>query len=134
MQYFGILASHFGSSANPHSPLPTKFPYACHRFVSQCTPNLNWVHIKSFNMRHAWNICWHLWCGPWVACTMSKIPIGLNVSPMVKGDFHRIAPCVKPIDGKVGQTIMIDWPHVVGVFMVVLWLITTFIFTKHNFH
>jgi hypothetical protein len=53
---------------------------------------------------------------------------------MVKGDFHRIAPCVKPIDGKVGQTIMIDWPHVVGVFMVVLWLITTFIFTKHNFH
>jgi hypothetical protein len=39
---------------------------------------------------------------------MSKIPIGLNVSPMVKGDFHRIAPCVKPIDGKVGQTIMID--------------------------
>jgi hypothetical protein len=53
---------------------------------------------------------------------------------MVKNDFHHIWPCVKPFDGKVGQTIVFDRPHVVGVFVVVLQPITTFIPTKHNFH
>jgi hypothetical protein len=85
-------------------------------------------------MKHAWNICWHLWCGPQVTCTMSRIFIGSSVSLMVKSDFHHIWPCLKPFDGKVGQTTMLDRPHVVGVFMVVLQPITTFIFAKHNFH
>ncbi len=53
---------------------------------------------------------------------------------MVKNDFHHIWPCVKPFDGKVGQTTMLDKPCVVGVFIVVFRPITTFIFTKHSFH
>jgi hypothetical protein len=38
---------------------------------------------------------------------MSRIFIGSSVSLMVKGDFH-IGLCVKPLDGKVGQTTMLD--------------------------
>jgi len=56
------------------------------------------------------------------------------MSLVVKSDFHHIWPCVKPFDGKVGQTTTLDWLHVVGVFAVVFWPITTFIPTKHNFH
>jgi hypothetical protein len=53
---------------------------------------------------------------------------------MVRSDFHHIWLCVKPFDGKVGQTTALDGPHVVGVFVVVFWPITTFIPTKHSFH
>jgi len=38
---------------------------------------------------------------------------------MVKNDFHHIWLCVKPLDGKMGQTIVLDLLHVVGVFVVV---------------
>ncbi len=65
---------------------------------------------------------------------MSRISIAPNMNPMVKNDFHHIWLCVKPFDGKVGQTTALDWPHVVGVFTLVFWSITTFIFTKHNFN
>ncbi len=53
---------------------------------------------------------------------------------MVKSDFHRIWPCAKPLNGKVGQTIALDWLHVVGVFAVVFQPITTFIPTKQSLH
>jgi hypothetical protein len=39
---------------------------------------------------------------------MNRVSIGLNVSLIVKNDFHHIWPCVKPLDGKVGQTIAFD--------------------------
>ncbi len=65
---------------------------------------------------------------------MNRISNGLSMSLMVKSDFHHIWLCVKPLDGKVGQTTALDWPHVVGVFMVVFWSITTFILTKQSFH
>jgi len=81
-----------------------------------------------------WSICRHPWCGPKVTRTVNRISIGPNMSPMVKSDFHHIWPCVKPLDGKVGQTIALDWPHVVGVFVVVFWSITTFIPIKQSFH
>ncbi len=42
--------------------------------------------------------------------------------------------CAKPFDGKVGQTITLDRPHVVGVFVVVFSPIITFIHTKYSFH
>jgi len=48
---------------------------------------------------------------------MSMISIGSNMNPMVKNDFHHIWSCVKPLDGKVGQTTALDLPHVVGVFV-----------------
>jgi len=54
-------------------------------------------------------------------------------NPMVKSDFRRIWPCVKPFDGKVGQTTTFGWLHVVGVFAMLFRPITTFIPTKHNF-
>ncbi len=85
-------------------------------------------------MKHAWSICRYLWCGPRVTCTVNRISIGPSMSPMVKNDFHHIWLCVKSLDGKVGQTIPLDWPHVVRVFVVVFRPITTFIFTNHNFH
>ncbi len=85
-------------------------------------------------MKYTWSICQHLWCGPWVTCTVSMISIGSNMSPMVKNDFHHIWPCLKPLDGKVGQTITLDWPHVVRVFIMVFRPTTTFILTKQNFH
>jgi hypothetical protein len=85
-------------------------------------------------MKFMWNICHHLWCGPWVTCTVSRISIGLIMNPMVKNDFHHIWPCVKPLDGKVGQTTAIDWLYVVGVIVVVFWPITTFISIKQCFH
>jgi hypothetical protein len=85
-------------------------------------------------MRHTWNKCRHPWCGPWVTCTMNRIYIGPSVNSMVKSDFHHIWPCVKPFDGKMGQTTVLDWPHVVGVFIMVFRPITTFILTKHSCH
>jgi uncharacterized protein with PQ loop repeat len=42
--------------------------------------------------------------------------------------------CVKPLDGKVGQTTTLDLPHVVKVFAKVFWPITTFIPIKQSFH
>jgi len=42
--------------------------------------------------------------------------------------------CVKLLDGKMGQTTALDWPHVVRVFAVVFRPITTFIPTKQSFH
>jgi len=53
---------------------------------------------------------------------------------MVKSDFHNIWLCVKPFNGKVGQTTTLDLPHVVGVLVVVVLPITTFIPIKQNFH
>ncbi len=51
-----------------------------------------------------------------------------------KNDFHHIHPCVKLLDGKVGQTTDLDWLHVVGVFAVVFLPIITFIPTKYSLH
>ncbi len=56
------------------------------------------------------------------------------MSPMVESDFHHMWLCVKSFDGKVDQTTAFDWPHVVGVFVVVFQPITTFIPIKHSFH
>jgi hypothetical protein len=53
---------------------------------------------------------------------------------MVKNDFHHIYSCVKPLDEKVGQTIALDLPHVVGIFVVVFRPITTFVPIKQSFH
>jgi hypothetical protein len=53
---------------------------------------------------------------------------------MVKNDFHHIWLCVKPFDRKVGCTTTLDWPHVIGVFVMVFRSMTTFIPTKQNFH
>jgi len=39
---------------------------------------------------------------------MNKISIGSNVNPMVNDDFCHLGPCVKPFDGKVGQTTTLD--------------------------
>jgi hypothetical protein len=85
-------------------------------------------------VEHVWSIRRHPWCEPWVTCTMRRISIDSSVNLMVKNDFHHIWPCIKPLDGKVGQTTKFDWPYVIGVFLVVPRPITTSIFTKHNFH
>jgi hypothetical protein len=39
---------------------------------------------------------------------MNRISIGMNMNPMVKSDVHHIWSCVKPLDGKVGQTTVLD--------------------------
>ncbi len=65
---------------------------------------------------------------------MSKITIGPNMGPMVKSDFHFIWPCVKSLNGNVGQTTAFDWLNVVRVFTMVFQPITTFIPIKQSFH
>ncbi len=45
-----------------------------------------------------------------VLCTMNRISIGLGVCSMVEGDFDNLKLCVKPIDKKMGQTIVSNKP------------------------
>jgi len=96
--------------------------------------NPNWVHINSLNLGDM--------CGTYA--DICDVDLGSHalwvgsplawVSLMVKNDFHHIWPCVKLLDGKVSQTTTLDWPHVVGVFVVVFEPITTFRPTKHSSH